>query len=137
MDWAFTWDPDKAAENFKKHGVSFTEAATSFLDPHGLDGVDPEDPSRETLVAYSEQQRLLLTVYVEVEGAVIRIISARRATRPERREYEEGLRVTESARRRWRPNPYASALQQTGIRILASAIRPDARSFESWRQRRR
>lgn len=52
-DLSFTWDPE-AEENFRKHGVSFFEAATAFLDPHGLDGVDP-DLSREKIVAYSDQ----------------------------------------------------------------------------------
>lgn len=143
VDWAFTWDPDKASENFKKHGVTFLEAATSFLDPNGLDGVDRLDPSREELIAYSEQQRLLLTVYVEVDGEIIRIISARRATRAERRAYEENLRggkrateATTLATYRWRRNPYALALRRTGVRILSPAMPHAARSLDSWRRRR-
>jgi|HubBroStandDraft_2_1064218.scaffolds.fasta_scaffold00990_23 uncharacterized DUF497 family protein len=143
--WSFTWDPDKADENFKKHAVTFTEGATSFLDPHGLDGVDSEDPSREKLIAYSDQQRLLLTVYLGVDGDVIRIISARKATRVERRAYEEharrGGRVLESTSAvldgyRWGPNPYAASLRETGIRVLAEAMPRGARTFEDWKNRR-
>jgi uncharacterized DUF497 family protein len=143
--WSFAWDPDKADENFKKHGVTFTEGATSFLDPHGLDGVDSEDPSREKLIAHSDQQRLLLTVYLEVDGDVIRIISARKATRAERRAYEEharkGGRVLESTLTaldgyQWGPNPYAASLRETGIRISAWATPRGARTFEDWKSRR-
>lgn len=135
-DWTFTWDPDKAEKNFEDHGVSFIEGATSFLDPYGLDGVDERDPSREKLIAYSDQQHLLLTVYIEVEGAVIRIISTRRSTRTEREAYERseriGGRVLESDRYRWRRNPYATSLKTSGIRVLDSALPRNARSFEDW-----
>jgi uncharacterized DUF497 family protein len=134
--WTFTWDPEKAETNFAKHGVTFTEAATSFMDPHGLDGVDARDPSYEKLVAYSDQQRLLLTVYIEVEGVVIRIVSARNATRTERELYERGGRrggrVLESDRYLWRRNPYARVLAETGIRVLDEALPRNARRFESW-----
>lgn len=141
LDWSFTWDPNKARLNLSKHKVGFTEAATCFLDPHGRDGVDERNPSHEKLIAYSERQQLLLTVYVEVEGSVIRIISARPATRHERGVYEQSVRLEERSvgsyvsRYRWRPNPYAAALARTGIRVLASALPPDARSFESWATR--
>ena len=145
-DWAFTWDPVKAKANFIKHGVTFTEGATSFLDPYGLDGVDEHDPSYEKLVAYSDQQRLLLTVYIEVEGTTIRIVSARRVTPVEREAYERserrGGRVFEARRRsdlegyQWRRNPYATALARFGIRVLGSALPHGARSFESWATRR-
>lgn len=146
--WSFTWDPDKAEKNFKDHGVTFTEGATSFLDLHGLNGVDPEDPSREKLIAYSDQQHLLLTVYLEVEDEVIRIISVWRATRAERRAYEESARrgggIVESRTTRstvldgyqWRKNPYAVSLRQTGIRILAEAMPHAARALDRWRHRR-
>jgi len=143
--WSFTWDPDKATDNLRKHGVRFVEGALSFLDPHGLDGVDEVDPSREKLIAYDEQH-LLLTVYIEVEGEVIRIISARRATRAERQQYERsaraggraleaGLDDDDTGNYRWRRNPYAAKLRVSGIRVLASALPPGSRSFESWKAR--
>jgi uncharacterized DUF497 family protein len=86
--WEFEWDPEKARANFHKHRVTFTEAATVFADPYALDLVDRIHPGREVLIGHSERERLLYTVYVEVHGKVIRIISARRATPQERREYE-------------------------------------------------
>jgi len=136
-DFAFTWDPAKAEANFEKHHIGFTEAATSFLDPHGLDGFD-ERTGREKLIAYSEQERLLLTVYTEVEGSVIRIISARRATRSERAKYESSERLDEEPDDgyTWRRNPYAAALDRSGIRVLSSALSPGARTFDDWANRR-
>lgn len=137
-DWAFTWDPDKAETNIRDHGVSFLEGATCFFDPYGVDGVDGK--GNEKLIAYSEQQRLLLTVYLEVEGGVIRIISAWRATRAERDTYEErdGGCVSESRHDDyvWRRNPYAFALKTFGIRVLASALPRSARSLGDWLARR-
>jgi uncharacterized DUF497 family protein len=85
--WQFEWDPEKARENFKKHKVTFTEAASVFRDPDALDLVDRADPERQVLIGHSERARLLFTVYVEVHGDVIRIISARRATPEEHKEY--------------------------------------------------
>lgn len=150
-EWSFTWDPDKAEENFRKHGVSFLEAASSFLDPYGISGPDRRKPPNEKLVAYSNQEHLLLTVYVGVEGDVIRIISAWRATRAEREKYHrqhrllppaheqsarDGGQMLEVERYRWRRNPYAASLQVTGIRILAEAMPRNARSFQDWKARR-
>lgn len=133
-EWSFTWDPDKAAENFRKHGVTFLEAASAFLDPHGLNGVDPPN---EKLIAY--QEHLLLTVYVGVEGGVIRIISAWRATKAERKKYEQGVRtggrVFETDRYRWRLNPYAASIEESGIVVLAEAMPKNARSHADWMAR--
>jgi len=86
----FTWDPRKAAANVRKHGVSFDEAATVFGDPLALAIEDAIDPGRTLLIGMSERQRILLTVYTEIEADTIRIISARRATSHERKHYEEG-----------------------------------------------
>jgi uncharacterized DUF497 family protein len=86
----FSWDNKKAASNLKKHGVSFEEAATVFGDPLALVVDDAVHPEREILIGQSEEQRVLLTVYVELDQDTIRIISARRATAHERRRYEEG-----------------------------------------------
>ena len=139
--WAFTWDPVKAADNFKDHGVAFTEAAFCLLDPDGIDGLDGSSPPNEKIVAYSDQSRLLATIYVEVEGEVIRIISARPPTRDERARYERsakhGGRVLEDrgSGYEWRPNPYAASLERSGINVIAP-LPPGARSRESWLNRR-
>lgn len=88
----FEWDPKKAAGNLAKHGVSFEEAATVFGDPLGRIVDDPRHSAAEqryVLLGRSEQQGLLAVMFTEREEA-IRLISVRKATRRERREYEEG-----------------------------------------------
>jgi uncharacterized DUF497 family protein len=88
----FTWDPDKGAGNRRKHGVSFEEASTALRDPLAVTGSDPDHSFGEfRLVTFgmSNQDRLLTVSHTE-EGAIIRLISARPATRQERRIYEEG-----------------------------------------------
>lgn len=86
----FEWDDQKAARNFDKHGVSFAEAAEAFLDPFFQigDATVDERETREFVLGYSQSSRLLLVVYVE-RGVRTRIISARLATRAERKLYEE------------------------------------------------
>ena len=87
----FEWDENKATANFKKHGVSFDEAATSFGDPLAaifLDEGHSLDEKREILIAYSRRQRLLVVSFTERSADVIRIISARRADPEERRHHE-------------------------------------------------
>lgn len=86
----FTWDPRKAASNVRKHGVLFEEAETVFADPLALAVEDAVDPGRTVLIGMSERLRVLLTVYTDVDDDMIRIISARRATSHERKQYEEG-----------------------------------------------
>jgi uncharacterized DUF497 family protein len=86
----FAWDPRKAVENRKKHGVTFEEAATCFSDDHALFLEEIVHPERIVVIATSERERLLFTVFAELHGDTIRIISARRVTPPERRRYEEG-----------------------------------------------
>ena len=86
----FAWDPEKARTNRMKHGVSFAEAATAFLDPLALLLDDDLHPERGIPIAQSEAARLLFTVYVEVHDDLIRIISVRRSRSHERRRYEEG-----------------------------------------------
>ena len=83
------WDPQKAASNKRKHGVSFHEAVTCFAAPAGLLLEDEVHPERLVLVGVSEKSRVLYTVFAELVDDVVRIISARRATRHERRRYEE------------------------------------------------
>lgn len=88
----FTWDARKAEENAAKHGVSFDEAATVFLDPmHHEATEEVRDEERWVMVGRSALDRVLLVVYFEVDEDTARIISARRATKREREEYEEGI----------------------------------------------
>lgn len=87
----FEWDEDKAASNKKKHQVSFEEAATVFADPLAAifdDEVHSADEQREIIIGHSEKNRLLLVSFTERAGA-IRIISAREASKRERKDYEE------------------------------------------------
>jgi len=92
----FSWDPQKARSNERKHGVSFEEAQTVFLDEHGLllEDPDPDDPEeRFVLIGLSSALRLLLVCHCLREGGeLIRIISARRASKPEGKQYWERLR---------------------------------------------
>jgi uncharacterized protein len=91
MSLEFEWDEDKAASNQKKHRVTFEEAATVFADPLAAifdDEEHSEEEQREIIVGHSAENRLLLVSFTE-RGGAIRIISARRATKRERRDYEE------------------------------------------------
>jgi len=87
-----TWDPPKAAANLKKHKVSFEEAATALADPLSITGEDPDHSigeARWVTFGLSNRGRILAVAHTE-ESEIIRIVSARAATRPERRLYEEG-----------------------------------------------
>jgi uncharacterized protein len=87
----FEWNPGKAAKNLASHGVSFEEAATVFADPLSWTFPDPDHSlgeQRYLSIGLSAQGRILMVVHTERDEA-IRIISARGATRPERRYYEE------------------------------------------------
>ena len=88
----FEWDSRKSASNVRKHGVSFTEAQTVFLDERALLISDPDhsdDEERFVLLGLSARLRVLVVVHCyRTEEEVIRIVSARRATRTERKEYE-------------------------------------------------
>ncbi len=91
MIMRFEWEAEKAAVNLDKHKVSFEEAATVFGDPLGRIVGDPRHSVGErrfVLMGRSDRQRLLAVMYAERREA-IRIISGRRATRSERRNYEE------------------------------------------------
>jgi uncharacterized DUF497 family protein len=88
----FEWDPDKAARNLVKHGVAFAEAGTVFGDPLAITYFDPDhsdDEDRFLTFGESNQGRLLVVSHTDREDR-IRIISARIATRRERKIYEEG-----------------------------------------------
>ena len=87
----FTWDPKKAEANLRKHGVSFPEGISIFIDPLARIHDDPSHSAqepREIIVGHSDRGRLLLVSFTERNGQ-IRIISARRATRHERQDYEK------------------------------------------------
>ena len=95
-DLTFEWSSRKASENMRKHGVSFEEAKSAFLDEHARLIPDPEhsdDEDRFILLGLSIQLRLLLVCHCYKENEnVIRIISARKAVRSEQRQYSEYLR---------------------------------------------
>jgi uncharacterized protein len=86
----FAWDEAKADANARKHGVTFDEATTVFLDPLALIIEDPGHPENARIIGESISQRVLLVVFVERNEDEVRLISARHATRHERRRYEEG-----------------------------------------------
>jgi uncharacterized protein len=92
MGVLFEWDEAKNLANLRKHGVSFDEAATIFGDTLSVTIDDPGHSYREfrfVTLGYSANQRLLTVVHTD-RGHRIRIISARPATRTERKAYEEG-----------------------------------------------
>lgn len=87
----FTWDEQKETANRQKHGVSFDEARTVFFDEHARLIADPDssdDEDRFMLLGYSERPRMLVVCHCYRENdSIIRIISARKATRPETKTY--------------------------------------------------
>jgi uncharacterized DUF497 family protein len=92
MDERFQWNSQKATVNLAKHDVSFEEAASIFDDPVFITVLDEEhstDEDRYITIGMSSQRRLLLVAHAERNG-IVRIISARRATKHEREFYAEG-----------------------------------------------
>ena len=90
----FEWDPNKAKENLEIHGVSFDEAGTAFRDTLSLAIYDPlhsEEEDRFVLIGNSHKDRLLVVVHTE-RGDNIRLISARKASEKERKQYEENAK---------------------------------------------
>ena len=88
----FEWDPRKAAANLRKHRISFEEATTALRDNLAVTGRDPDHSTGETryiTFGVSSPARLLVVVHSE-RGGLVRIISARIATKSERKIYEEG-----------------------------------------------
>ena len=88
----YEWDPAKAADNERKHGVSFDEAKTVFLDPLAETFDDPDhsaDERRLITIGASTQQRLLFIAHADRNVDRVRIISARLATRGETHAYQE------------------------------------------------
>ncbi|MFL6277410.1 MAG: BrnT family toxin [Blastocatellia bacterium] len=92
MSLTFEWDEQKAEQNLEKHGLSFQQAAEVFSDPLSAmipDSTHSERENRLLAIGQSANGQVLLVVFTE-RGERIRIISARPATRPETRIYEEG-----------------------------------------------
>lgn len=91
MAYVFEWDPKKAEINLRKHGVTFDEATTVFADPLSILQPDPSHSvveQRYLVLGTSARRRLLVVAFAERPPRT-RLISARRATRNERRTYEE------------------------------------------------
>lgn len=97
FQFKFEWDPEKASSNLAKHGVAFPVAASVFLDPLAVSVLDEEHSESEkrwVTLGLSTTSHLLVVIHtfdeVDAFSAKIRIISARRATSSEMRDYEEG-----------------------------------------------
>lgn len=89
----YEWDPKKAGLNLRKHRVSFAEAASVFLDPMALTFDDPDhsvEEEREITIGVSARQRVLFVAHAK-RGNRIRVISARRATAKEKKQYAERI----------------------------------------------
>jgi hypothetical protein len=91
QEMAFSWDDRKSRENLRKHGVSFQEASTAFADENARLKHDPDHSQEEDrfiLLGFSAKLRLLVVSHAyRQEGKQIRIVSARKATANERRQY--------------------------------------------------
>jgi uncharacterized DUF497 family protein len=87
----FEWDPRKAAANLRAHGIRFAEAVTSLEDPFALTREDPDATEEQRLVTLglSDQTRLLVIVYSYREPDTVRIISAWKASKRQRSDYEK------------------------------------------------
>lgn len=86
----FGWDGAKAEANAAKHGVRFEEAATVFFDPlFVVVEASRSEEARQAVIGFDVHARLLYVVHVEFEAGVLRLISARRATRDEENRYAE------------------------------------------------
>jgi uncharacterized protein len=85
----YEWDPEKAASNLRKHGVSFADAVAVFADEFALSIEDTfPDEERFIVLGLDAFGQLLIVVYTWRAEERIRIISARKATRQERAQYE-------------------------------------------------
>jgi len=93
MSLRFEWDPDKAETNLAKHAVTFKEALTVFADP--LARIFPDEEHsvaelREIIIGHSTMRQLIIVNFTGNDER-IRIFSARKATRRERKDYEENI----------------------------------------------
>ena len=92
MQYTFEWDAEKARQNVDKHGISFEEAVTAFGDPLSVTISDPDhsdSEDRRLLMGMSRRSRLVVVAFAERSDR-LRIITARLASRREKRKYEEG-----------------------------------------------
>lgn len=92
MSLTYEWDPEKAASNARKHGVTFEEASTAFRDPRSLTILDTDHSLQEdryVLIGLSHRLRIVVVVHT-VPGDNVRIISARLANPSERGTYAQG-----------------------------------------------
>ena len=91
----FEWDEEKNRENQRKHGITFTEAQTIFFDENAVEFYDDEHSEWEDrflLLGISAKLRLLLVCHcLRESGSIIRVISARKATKNERELYPKGV----------------------------------------------
>lgn len=93
MKIRFEWDRRKAAANLARHGVPFEEALTVFADPLARifdDEDDSIDEHRGIIIGHSIRERVLVVCFTQ-RGDAVRIISARRVTKNERKDYEENV----------------------------------------------
>ena len=89
----FEWDDNKAKSNFLKHGITFEKAVTVFADPYLLfteDSKHSEQEEREWAIGEAENGSMIVVIFT-MRNEKIRIISARKATKRERKRYEEGI----------------------------------------------
>lgn len=89
----YEWDPKKAKANLRKHRVSFEEAATVFLDPFAVTYPDPDhsdEETREITIGRSARQRVVFLSHTRRDDRT-RFISVRKATKRERKQYEESI----------------------------------------------
>jgi len=96
MEYKFDWDPAKAKQNLQKHGVSFERAAQVFLDPFAISIFDEkysDNEDRWITIGSEANEVLLILVHtfrnVDTNTSVVRIISARKATKEEAHQYHE------------------------------------------------
>jgi uncharacterized protein len=89
----YEWDAKKANANLRKHRVSFEEASTVFLDPLAISFPDPDhsdEEEREITIGLSSKNQVVFVLHCARQDRT-RLIGARRATRKERKHYEEGI----------------------------------------------
>jgi uncharacterized DUF497 family protein len=89
----FEWDAGKASRNLAKHRISFVEATEAFADANALEGFDAVHSINETrlFIIGLSSRRLLFVVYTEIAPDRVRLISARKATKAERKIYERRI----------------------------------------------
>ncbi len=96
MQYSFDWDPVKAKQNLKKHGVSFERAAQVFLDPFAISVYDDqhsENEDRWITIGMEANEVIIIVVHtfrgIDIKSATIRIISTWKANREESQQYHE------------------------------------------------